>query len=112
MSKNSATTTGGGQDRMVVFQEQSIRRLWHGDEWWFSVIDVVGVLSETANANRYWSDLKRKLAQEAGSPQPYEKIVRLKLPAPDGRQRETDCATTESITNQALLSGTIQLPSA
>jgi hypothetical protein len=54
MSKNSATTTGGGQDRMVVFQEQSIRRLWHGDEWWFSVIDVVGVLSETANANRYW----------------------------------------------------------
>jgi prophage antirepressor-like protein len=71
----------------VVFQEKAIRRIWHNDEWWFSVIDVVGVLSESNNPNRYWSDLKRKLAQEAGSAQPYEKIVRLKLSAPDGKQR-------------------------
>jgi len=58
---------------------------------------VVGVLSESANPNRYWSDLKRKLSQEAGSAQPYEKIVRLKLAAPDGKQRETDCANTEAL---------------
>ena len=82
-------------DRIVVFQETAIRRTWHGSEWWFSVIDVVGILSESNNPNRYWSDLKRKLAQEAGSGQPYEKIVRLKLTAPDGRQRDTDCANTE-----------------
>jgi DNA-damage-inducible protein D len=82
-------------DRIVVFQETAIRRAWHESEWWFSVIDVVGVLSESNNPNRYWSDLKRKLAQEAGSGQPYEKIVRLKLTAPDGKQRDTDCANTE-----------------
>lgn len=85
------------QNRIVVFQEKTIRRAWHNDEWWFSVIDVVGVLSESSNPKRYWSDLKRKLSQEAGSGQPYEKIVRLKLPAPDGRQRDTDCADIETL---------------
>jgi prophage antirepressor-like protein len=84
-------------NHIAVFQESAIRRAWHAEEWWFSVIDVVGVLSESNNPNRYWSDLKRKLAQEAGSGQPYEKIVRLKLTAPDGKQRDTDCANTETL---------------
>ena len=84
-------------DRIVVFQEKAIRRAWHENEWWFSVIDVVGILSESAIPKRYWSDLKRKLAQEAGSGQPYEKIVRLKLTAPDGKQRDTDVANTETL---------------
>jgi hypothetical protein len=95
MSKKAVSSALGAQNRIVIFQEQAIRRAWHENEWWFSVIDVIGVLSESSNANRYWSDLKRKLAQEAGSGQPYEKIVRLKLTAPDGKQRETDCASTE-----------------
>jgi hypothetical protein len=82
-------------NHIAVFQEQTIRRTWHNEEWWFSVIDVVGVLSESANPNRNWSDLKRKLSQEAGSGQAYENIVSLKLAAPDGKQRETDCANTE-----------------
>ena len=80
------------ESRIVVFQEKTVRRIWHNDEWWFSVIDVVGVLSESDNPKRYWSDLKRKMAQESGMVQPYEKIVRLKLEAPDGRLRGTDCA--------------------
>lgn len=85
------------ENHLVIFQEKNIRRVWHENAWWFSVIDVVGVLSDSNNANRYWSDLKRKLAQEAGSEQPYEKIVRLKLTAPDGKQRVTDCANTEGL---------------
>ena len=81
------------------FDGQAIRRVYDEatDTWWFSVIDIVQVLTGSTNANRYWSDLKRKLAQEAGSEQPYEKIVRLKLTAPDGKQRETDCATAQSL---------------
>lgn len=97
MSKAITPAASDNEGRIVVFQEQAIRRTWHEDQWWFSVIDVVGVLSESRNSNRYWSDLKRKLAQEAGSGQPYEKIVRLKLLAPDGKQRETDCADTETL---------------
>lgn len=81
------------------FDGQSIRRVYDEDTetWWFSVVDVVQVLTESTYANRYWSDLKRKLAQEAGSEQPYEKIVRLKLTAPDGKQRDTDCAEAETL---------------
>ncbi len=78
---------------------QRIRRLYdeNTETWWFSVIDVVQVLTDSTYANRYWSDLKRKLAKEAGSEQPYEKIVRLKLTSPDGKKRETDCATAETL---------------
>lgn len=83
--------------RIVVFQKKSIRRILHKNEWWFSVIDVVGALSESDNPRRYWSDLKRKMTQESGADQLYEKIVQLKLPAPDGKQRETDCANTEGL---------------
>ena len=81
------------------FDGYVVRRVYdEGTEtWWFSVIDVVQVLTDSTNANRYWSDLKRKLAQEAGSEQAYEKVVRLKLTAPDGKQRETDCATAETL---------------
>jgi DNA-damage-inducible protein D len=76
------------------FDGQSIRRVYDKDTetWWFSVVDMVQVLTESKSAKRYWSDLKRKLAQEAGSEQPYEEIVQLKLTATDGKQRETDCA--------------------
>ena len=83
------------QNKLVVFKGMEIRRTLHNDEWWFSVIDVVGVLSESNNPKRYWSDLKRKLNQEAGSGQPYENIVRLKLLSADGKKRQTDCANTE-----------------
>ena len=81
------------------FEGKTIRRVY--DEatgiWWFSVIDVIHVLTGSNNARRYWSDLKRKLAQEAGSDQPYEKIVQLKMSAPDGKQRLTDVAAAETL---------------
>lgn len=61
------------------------------------MVDVVQVLTDRACSNRYGSDLKRKLAQEAGLKQPYEKIVRLKWIASDSKQRGTDCATAETL---------------
>jgi hypothetical protein len=81
------------------FEGQTIRRSYDEatDTWWFSVIDVVQVLTDSNNARRYWSDLKRKLAQEAGSEQPYEKIVQLKLTSPDGKKRDTDCAEAATL---------------
>lgn len=81
------------------FDGQNIRRVYdeESETWWFSVIDVVEVLTDSSNANRYWSDLKRKLGQEAGSGQPYEEIVRLKMLAADGKLRETDCAKAATL---------------
>ena len=81
------------------FDGDSIRRVYDEatETWWFSVIDVVQVLSGSDNARRYWSDLKRRLRQEAGSEQPYAEIVQLKLPASDGKQRLTDVATAQTL---------------
>ncbi|MFM9950781.1 MAG: Bro-N domain-containing protein [Saprospiraceae bacterium] len=83
-------------NKIVVFQEKQIRRLWHKEEWWFSVIDVVEVLSESQNPRRYWSDLKIKLKKE-GYNEVYDKIVQLKMEAPDGKMRETDATNTEGM---------------
>ena len=80
---------------IVVFQGMNIRRLWHNDEWWFSVVDAVAVLTESSIPKRYWSDLKNKLLEEGF--EAYDKIVQLKLPAEDGKMRETDCASTENL---------------
>lgn len=84
------------QNKIVVFQEKQIRRVWHLGEWWFSVIDVAEVLSESQTPRRYWSDLKIKLKKE-GYVEVYEKIVQLKMEAPDGKMRETDAANTETM---------------
>ena len=84
------------ENKIIVFQEKQIRRIWHEEEWWFSVIDIVEILSESKNPRRYWSDLKRKLKKE-GYDQLYEKIVQLKLEASDGKKYSTDCATTETM---------------
>ena len=61
------------------FENREIRSVWDNEkeEWYFSVVDVVGVLTESANPRRYWSDLKRKLKEEEGADQLYEKIVQL-----------------------------------
>jgi hypothetical protein len=85
------------KNQIKLFNDYKIRTKWdeNKEEWLFSVIDIVGVLSESKNPNRYWSDLKKKLTEESG--QPYENIVRLKLKASDGKKRLTDTANTEEI---------------
>jgi len=80
---------------LIVFQGKEIRRTWHQEEWYFSVIDIIYVLEASSIPKRYWSDLKSKL-QEEGFEQ-YDKIVQLKLLASDGKMRFTDCANTKSM---------------
>jgi DNA-damage-inducible protein D len=82
---------------LVVFKDKSIRRIIHQNEWYFSIIDVIGALSDSANPRRYWSDLKQQLIEKEAFSELYEKIVQLKMEAPDGKKRETDCASTESL---------------
>jgi DNA-damage-inducible protein D len=65
-----------GEGALVVFQGKNIRRVWHNEDWYFSVVDVVEVLTESARPRKYWSDLKVKLSQEGF--EPYDKIVPLK----------------------------------
>lgn len=80
-----------------LFESKKIRTHWDETEekWYFSVIDVVEILTESSVPKRYWSDLKKKLITEGS--QAYEKIVRLKLIAEDGKNRETDTVDTETL---------------
>ena len=84
------------KNEIAVFENRKVRRLWHNEDWWFSVVDVVGALTDSTEPKRYWSDLKIKLRDESGI-EPYDKIVQLKLIAEDGKFRETDCANLEGV---------------
>ena len=83
-------------NKLIVFQDKEIRRVWHEDEWWFAIIDVVGILSKSKRPRKYWNDLKNKLEKEEGF-EVSEKIGQLKMEAPDGKMRKTDCANTETM---------------
>lgn len=83
-------------NHLALFKGKNIRRIIFNNEWYFSVIDIVEVLTGTERPRKYWSDLKGKLNDE-GYSQLSEKIGQLKMPAPDGKMRETDCADTETI---------------
>ncbi|MBI2656483.1 Bro-N domain-containing protein [Candidatus Woesearchaeota archaeon] len=80
---------------LVVFQGKQIRRTWDNNEWWFSVVDIVGVLSESQDARNYWKVLKHRLKEEGS--EVVTKCNQLKLASSDGKYYETDCANTESI---------------
>jgi len=82
MNKNS---------KIALFKGKQIRRTIHKNEWWFSIVDIVEALVGNNRPRKYWSDLKVNLKKE-GYSEVSEKIGQLKLKAPDGKMRETDCA--------------------
>jgi DNA-damage-inducible protein D len=83
--------------KIAVFKGKEIRKIIFKDEWYFSITDIISVLTDSANPRRYWSDLKSKLSDDEGFSQLYEKIVQLKLVSPDGKKYQTDTANTETI---------------
>ena len=84
-------------NQIQLFQGQQVRYVWDEEkqQYFFSVVDVIQVLTDNATPRRYWSDLKRKLKAEGS--EVYEKIVQLKLPSSDGKKYLTDVATTEQL---------------
>lgn len=85
------------KDAIKIFEDKKIRTVWDDktEEWYFSIIDVIAVLTDSDNPRRYWSDLKRKLSKEGS--QLYANIVQLKMPSSDGKFYKTDVATTEQL---------------
>ena len=83
-------------NKLVLFQSKEIRRLWHENEWVFSVIDIVAVLTDSANPRDYWYKMKIRVKEEDGF-EPSTVCRQLKMEASDGKKRVTDCANTEGI---------------
>ena len=84
------------KSKLSLFEGREIRKAYKDGEWWFSIIDVIETLVGGSRPRKYWSDLKKKLIAE-GYFDVSEKIGQLKMAAPDGKQRLTDCANTETL---------------
>jgi DNA-damage-inducible protein D len=83
-------------NKIVIFQENEIRRIWHEEQWYFSVIDVIGILTDSKNPGVYWRVLKKRLLKE-GANEVVTNCNELKLPAADGKLYKTDCANDETL---------------
>lgn len=95
MNKQLKSTSPDTGHHIVVFQETGIRRLWHENAWWFSIVDVCAVLTGSSDAGAYWRKLKQRLIAEGS--EVVTNCHGLKLEALDGKQRITDCANTEGL---------------
>jgi hypothetical protein len=85
------------ENAIKLFQDQRVRVHWDNDQekWYFSIIDIIGVLTESERPRKYWSDLKSKLKSEGSEVS--EKIGQLKMKSSDGKLRMTDVADTEQL---------------
>ena len=80
-----------------LFEQKQVRASWNEEEeqWYFSIIDVIQILTDSERPRKYWSDLKAKLKKEGSEVS--EKIGQLKMQAYDGKLRKTDVADTEQL---------------
>ena len=84
------------EQKLMPFEGKAIRKTWHNGEWYFSVVDVIEILTGTDRPRKYWNDLKKKLVLE-GYNQLSEKIGQLKMTASDGKERLTDGSNLDGI---------------
>lgn len=77
-------------NKIILFDDRKIRRIWHNDEWYYSVVDIIGALTDSSNSNNYWKVLKHRENQLVTI------CNQLKLPSSDGKYYETDCVNTKS----------------
>lgn len=87
------------QNKIKVFENKQVRTLWNADkeEWYFSVVDIVSVLTDNdyQAARNYWKVLRKRLSDEGS--ELVTNCNRLKMPASDGKMRETDCLDTKGV---------------
>ena len=76
--------TNAEQNKIIVFESKSIRRVWHNDEWYFSVVDVAGILTDSIDPGAYWRKLKQRLKEEES--EVVTNCHELKLEASDGKK--------------------------
>ena len=92
MSKELPADSEG---KMVVFGAKQIRRIWHEEQWFFSVVDIIAVLTDSDAPSKYWTAMKRREKKDSGVQ--LSTICRqLKLTSSDGKTYKTDCVNTEA----------------
>jgi prophage antirepressor-like protein len=93
--KNNPSQELTGLEKVAFFQDKKIRKIWQEEEWWFSVVDIVGALTDSIDAKDYWYRLKIREKDSTGI-ELSTFCRQLKLESTDGKKYETDCVNTES----------------
>jgi hypothetical protein len=85
------------ETKIKLFEQKQVRTHWdeNQEKWYFSIVDIIEVLTETERPRKYWADLKSKLKKEGSELS--EKIGQLKMLSEDGKMRLTDVADTEHV---------------
>ena len=82
--------------KIAIFRKKEIRKIIYKNEWWFSVVDIIAALTDSAQPSKYWTAMKARVSNEEEFQ--LSTICRqLKLESSDGKKYETDCANTEGI---------------
>ena len=84
-------------NKIVLFQERQVRRVWHNEQWFFSIVDVIEVLTDSPQPSRYWNELRGKLQLESGNDELFANTEKLKMKSQDGKSRGTDAANTQTM---------------
>lgn len=92
MSKESPSDS---RNKMIVFGANKIRRIWHDEQWFFSIVDIIGALTDSDNPRDYWYRMKQR-EQEASGIELSTLCRQLKLTSADGKTYKTDCVNTEA----------------
>jgi DNA-damage-inducible protein D len=82
------------ENQLAIFEQKPIRRMEHGGEMYFSIVDIIEILSDSPKPTAYWNKIQKGLTTES---QLYPFWIKLKFLAPDGRMRPTDCTNTEGV---------------
>ncbi len=82
------------ENKLAIFQGKTIRKTWHNNEWWFSIVDIVESLTESNNPRNYWNMIKIREKELSGS-ELNTFCVQLKLKSKDNKKYLTDCVNTE-----------------
>lgn len=82
------------ENHIAIFKGKSIRKVIHRKEWWFSILDIIQIITDSPHPKTYWAKMKER---DKALFEPFPFWEQLKLPAEDGKMRETDCANTEGL---------------
>ena len=96
LAEYQAQKAKDGDIHVMEFDERPIRAIFHGSEWYFSIIDVVAALTDSINPSTYWGKVKERMGTE-GAAEVLTKCQKLKLPGKDGKTYPGDCADPETL---------------
>ena len=86
-----------GETQVTLFKDNKVRCVFHENEWYFSIVDVIEAVVETASPSRYWTQLRDKLSQKEGFTELFDFIEKVKMTGRDGKEYPTEAADTETV---------------